>query len=364
MSIASNPSIHPQSPRIQTKPAKPVLLWGAFGAVSMIVIVITVGQWMLSPEFKPAPTGSDPISAGMQVWITALECFFSGGALLFFWLYLIKPWIKAGHITWDGLFLLACITIWYQDPIDNYFNFTFTYNAHFHNRSSWSNFIPGWQSPRGENFAEPFLFMGSFFMWVFFGASVFGCWMLDKCRAALPNLSSLGHIGLVFLVFGVLDLLIESLFTHTGIYAYVACYSLLTFWAGTPNQFPIYESTGVGAMLTAVSILRYYRDDHGHSVVERGMQHLRLPTPARRLLSFFSMVAAIQAIAFVLFYGQYQWFALKADSFAQYPSYQLLEICGKSTPYACPTGEVPMAKRGSLAVGPEDPRLSPASKRN
>lgn len=364
MSIVSKQGTPQESLRIQTPPAKPVLWWGTMGFVSMVVIVITVGQWILSPEFKPAPTGSDPISAGMQAWIITLECFFTGGALLFFWLYLIRPWIKAGHITWDGLFLLACITIWYQDPIDNYFNFTFTYNAHFHNRSSWANFIPGWQSPRGENFAEPFLFMGSFFMWVFFGASVLGCWMLGKIRRQLPNLSGLSHIAIVFAVFAVLDFLIESLFTHTGIYAYVACYSPLTIWAGTPNQFPLYESTGVGAMLTAVTALRYYRDDHGYSLVEKGMHQLRLPKTGQRLLSFFCMVAAIQAIAFVLFYGQYQWFALKADSFAQYPSYQLLEICGKGTPYACPTSEVPMPKRGSLAIGPDDARLSAASKRN
>lgn len=188
--------------------------------------------------------------------------------------------------------------------------------------------------------------------------------MLDRLRARLPRLSGLSHVGLVFLVFAVLDLLIEGLFTHTGIYAYVACYSPLTLWAGTPRQFPLYESTGVGAMLTAVTVLRYYRDDHGHSFVEKGMQHLRVPPPVKTLLSFFSMVAAIQAIALVLFYGQYQWFALKADSFAQYPSYQLLEICGKGTPYACPTQEVPMAKKGSIAIAPDDPRLSAASRRN
>jgi hypothetical protein len=72
----------------------------------------------------------------------------------------------------------------------------------------------------------------------------------------------------------------------------------------------------------------------------------------------------MQVFAFVGFYGQYQWFALKADSFAKYPSYQLLEICGKGTPYACPTREVPMAKRGSVAISPDDPRLSAESKRN
>jgi hypothetical protein len=356
--------VRQEAQRIAAKPAKPVLLWAAFGAISMAVIAVTVGQWILSPEFRPAPTGSDPLPAGIHIWIIVLQAFFTSGAVVMWWAFLIRPWMKTGHITWDGLFLLACATVWYQDPIDNYFNFTFTYNAYFQNMSSWANFIPGWQSPRAENFAEPYLFMGSFFMWVFFGAAVVGCWLMNQFKNWFPGLSSLGHIGIIFLIFFGFDFVMESIFTHTGIFAYVAVYSPLSLWAGTPDQFPIYESTGIGALLTGIILLRYYRDDYGLSFVEKGMQHLALPKPAQRLVSFLAMVAAIQVFAFVLFYGQYQWFALKANSFAKYPSYQLLEICGRGTPYACPTAEVPMAKIGSLAIAPDDARLSPQSKLN
>jgi Spirocyclase AveC-like len=364
MSITTNQGVRQEPARITAKPAKPVLWWATFGTVVLVVMVVTVGQWMLSSEFRPAPTGSDAMPAGMQAWINALEIFFTSGMLIMWWVFLIKPWIKAGHITWDGLFLLACTSIWYQDPIDNYFNFTFTYNAHFHNMSSWSNFIPGWQSPRAENFAEPYFFMGSFFMWVFFGISIIGCWLLNKLKLWLPNLSSFVHIIIACGIFCALDFLMESLFTHTGIFAYVAVYSPLSFWAGTAQQFPLYESTGIGVLSTAVILMRYYRDDQGQSFAEKGVQQLSIPQPAKRLLSFLAMVGAIQVLTFVCFYGQYQWFALKADSFAKYPSYQILEICGKGTPYACPTREVPMAKRGSVAISPDDPRLSPESRRN
>ncbi len=321
--------------RIATKPARPVLWMAAFGAVVMAVIVVSVAQWVLSPEFTPAPSGPDPMPPGMSSWIMALQVFFTCGALVMWWAFLIRPWIRAGHITWDGIFLLACCTIWYQDPIDNYFNFTFTYNGHFLNMSSWSDFIPGWQSPFGKNFAEPYLFMGSFFMWMFFAISVIGCWLLTQFKRWLPGISIIGHFAILFLIIALFDFVMESLFTHTGIFAYVAVYKPLSLWAGTADQFPLYESTGIAAVATGLVILRYFRDDHGQSFAEKGVQKLSAPPPAKRFLSFLALVGAIQIIVLVGFQGDYQWFALKANSFAKYPSYQLLDICGQGTPYPC-----------------------------
>lgn len=363
MSIAMNQGRQGAS-SIAGKPTKPVLWWATLGAVMTVVMAVTVAQWLFSAQFTSAPVGPDPLPSGIATWIKALEYTSFAIVLAVVWRYLLKPWIKTGSITWDGIFILAIFTLYYQDPIDNYFNFTFTYNAHFHNMSSWAPNIPGWVSPRAENFAEPYLLMGSMFVWLFFLISLLACWLLNRFKQWLPNLSTVGHIAIIFLLIGLFDFLMESLFTHTQIFAYVAVYSPLSFWAGTPQQFPLYESTGIAAVGTGIALVRYFRDDRGHSIFERGIEHLRLPSPAKKLVSFFALVAGLQLIVFIGFYGQYQWFALKADSFAKYPSYQLMEICGKGTPYACPTSEVPMAKRGSIAIAPDDPRLSADSKKN
>lgn len=350
--------------RVGSAPSRPVLWWSALGAVMLAVIAWSILQWIMGPNFQPAPTGNDPLPAGIGIWIRTLEAISTTAAVLMAWFYAIRPWIKTGRLPWDALFMLACFGMYYQDPIDNYFNFTFTYNAHFTNYSSWAPFIPGWVSPRSENFAEPVLLIGSLFMWLFLGISVLGCWLLNRFKVWLPNAGFIVHVGILFLLVAIFDFVMESIFTHTQIFAYVAVYSPLSLWAGTPYQFPIYESTGVSALATGCALVRYFRNDRGESWFERGVESLAVPGPAKRLLSFLSLFGGLQLMIFVLFFGQYQWFALKADSFAKYPSYQLLEICGQGTPYACPTAEVPMPKRESLAIPPDDPRLSPASRRN
>jgi hypothetical protein len=205
--------------------------------------------------------------------------------------------------------------------------------------ASWSNFMPGWQSARDENFAEPLLFMGSFFMWVFFAISVNGCWLLRKFETWLPDLHMIGRFLIVFVLVALIDFAMESLFTHTGIFAYVAVYQQLSLWAGTAAQFPLYESTGIAAVATGLTILRYFRDDQGQSFVEKGVQEFTVPAPVRRFLSFLALVGAIQLIVLVGFEGDYQRFAINANSVAKYPTYQLLDICGKGTLYACPANE-------------------------
>jgi hypothetical protein len=69
-------------------------------------------------------------------------------------------------------------------------------------------------------------------------------------------------------------------------------------------------------------------------------------------------------MTFIVFFLPYTWFALKADSFPKLPSYLLTEICGRGTPYACPSREVPIPSRRSLAIAPDDPRLSAEARRN
>src|SRR3546814_16200910 len=84
---------------------------------------------------------------------------------------------------WDGMLMLALLTMWIQDPMCNYFNFTFMYNAHFVNMGSWSSFLPGWQSPRGSNLPEPIFLMGGIYLWWTTINVLAFAWSLKKLRA-------------------------------------------------------------------------------------------------------------------------------------------------------------------------------------
>ena len=350
--------------KIQSHTGSPVLWWASVGLVVLVSIIAAYGQWILGPHFKPAPTGADPIPSDTLILIRSLEVILPLLMVFFYWKYLIKPWREAGHITWDGIFLLACATIWFQDPIDNYFNFTFAYNAHFFNMQSWAIYIPGWESPRQEHFAEPVFFMGAMFMWLFFGAAIFGCLFLNNAKRWWPNMGMPTQFFLLFLCFFAADLIAEVFLVRTTLFGYPGTYHALSLWAGTPYQFPLYEPTGIASVCIAMTAIRYYRDDKGQSFMEKGLDRLNLKRRTKGLLTFLSLLAGIHIFTWITFFLPYTWFALKADSFPEMPSYLLMEICGEGTPYACPSREVPIPSRESLAVPPDDMRLSPDARKN
>ncbi|HTC81689.1 MAG TPA: spirocyclase AveC family protein, partial [Acidimicrobiia bacterium] len=103
--------------------------------------------------------------------------------------------------------------------------------------------------------------------------------------------------------------------------------------------------------------LRWFRDDRGLSVAERGAERLRLSGPPRTALRFLAVTGFIHVWFIVGYFVPYNFFALKADTFPPMPSFLRAGICGQGTDYACPSGAVPIPHGRSLHVAPDDPRL-------
>ncbi|MFT5211641.1 MAG: hypothetical protein ACI9CE_003382 [Flavobacterium sp.] len=350
---------------VKGAPAMPVKLWASIGIVVIGVIINSLWMWVTSDHFKPSPVGIDPLPTVSYWLIRAIEVVSTLGGLLLIWHCIIKPWRREGELSWDGMLCIVAFSLWIQDPMDNYFNFGFSYNAHFINLSSWTTYLPGWESPRMENFPEPLFLMGGMYIIFLCGFVLLGCQILNKSKTSwFPNSSILVHIMVVFAIFFMVDLIVESIFCRYELFAYGGTYHPLTLWAGEYYQFPLYESMCVGGIVTTLTVLRYFKDDFGFSFAEKGIQHTKLGKKGKKLVAFLSILGFAHTAMFVVFFFPFNWFTMKADSYPQTSSYIRFEVCGKGTPYACPSREVPVPSKTSLAIGPEDPRLSNEAKRN
>ena len=65
------------------------------------------------------------------------------------------------------------------------------------------------------------------------------------------------------------------IFLPIGFYVYPGAIRAVSFNAGTYYQWPIYEGLMWGGVLTAFCCLRYFTDDRGRTIVERGLDHVR-----------------------------------------------------------------------------------------
>jgi hypothetical protein len=342
----------------------PVKFFFGLGLVILAVFTNTIVQWILSDDFKPAPVGTDEIPKLTLILVRNTEAFFAIVSVYFLWRLLFKPWIRDKRISWDGMIMLALLTMWVQDPMCNYFNFTFSYNAYFINMGSWTMHLPGWQSPRQGNLPEPIFMMGGVYLWWTTLNVIAFSWALRRMRVWLPQLSTMGHIPIAFFVVCVLDWILEIPCVWLGIFAYPGAPAWATWWAGEPHQFPIYETVFMNFNYMSIGLLRFYRDDKGESWAERGISEFKFSERTKSFMRWVALVGYCNLSYFIVYFMPYNWMAMQADTFPAYPSYMRYEICGQGTPYACPSREVPIPSRHSLAIPPDDPRLSDEARRN
>lgn len=82
---------------------------------------------------------------------TAIVTFLILEWIAFAWFgfrWVVRPLVRERRLSFDGM-LFVCWSAWYWfwDPFGNYLSITYSYNAWIPNTGSWTNDIPGWNTP-------------------------------------------------------------------------------------------------------------------------------------------------------------------------------------------------------------------------
>jgi hypothetical protein len=148
-----------------------------------------------------------------------------------------------------------------------------------------------------------------------------------------------------------MDFVMEGLiFLPIGFYVYPGAIRAVSINAGTYYQWPIYEGLMWGGVLTAFCCLRYFTDDRGRTVVERGLENVRGGFAKVQLTRFLAIFAAVSACFFFLYNLPAQWVAMHADPWpadVQQRSYLNGGICGDGTDHPCPNPVLPVPTKRS-----------------
>jgi hypothetical protein len=324
----------PKAPPIERR-VRPDRWFSAIGAMSILMAVYLVVAWVASGEFKRTPTGRDPVSAATKAWawgwqVASIVLFLACVA------YVVRRSRREGRLTFDALILIAwTIVIWLDPATTNFFRTQMLYNSYLVNFGSWAPQMPGWLSPNAHLFPEPLIAWGGLYGVTSLGATVIGCNAMRLGKRRWPELGKVGTVLCGLAAIAITDLLLEIFFIRTGLYAYGGAIRSLSLWGGHRYQFPLYESLIFGATWTASAALRYFRDDRGLSIVERGIVETTPPArlkTARRVLAVTGFVTVIYVVYSLVF----SLTALWGDPFPTgYPSYMINGMCGAPTPYQC-----------------------------
>ncbi|MEX2195953.1 MAG: spirocyclase AveC family protein [Thermoleophilaceae bacterium] len=339
----------------------PVKWWAAVGASFLALIVYLVVAWIASGDAKRTPTGADPVPRWMHmVGIVAQIAAPAIAVGVLYW-FVIRPLRRKGRISFDGLLALATATVYWQDPLAMYTQPYAAYNADLVNLGSWAMHIPGWQAPNMDRFAEPLLFAPPVFLCIFLIGSIQANVLMRRVKGRWP---STGNVGLIALCFGFMALSVliyEGLFVRLGLYHYGGVPGPKLF-GGSHYQYPMVEVPLMAAPWTAFACLRYFRDEKGHSVVERGIDRLRTGAKRKTGLRFLAVTGICNVIFLIGYNIPAQWIGTHANWIDDVVerSYFTNGICGPGTAYACPGPGVPIARPDSAHLDPDRRLVSPS----
>ncbi|HWI42364.1 MAG TPA: spirocyclase AveC family protein [Nocardioides sp.] len=347
---------------------KPVHIWAVIGALFLALEVYVWIKWVSGPYFTEVPSGPDDPPMYMKVPLVANAVLVWVGLPVGIWFIVIRPWLRERRITLDAMLFAGTGLMFFQDPLLNYFNTWCTYNTWLFNRGAWTSEIPGWVSPEepGLQVPEPILTNAPGYAIGVLMLTIAGCAIMRLIKRRWPGITNMRLILVTYAIAFVFDFVMEALvLLPTGLYTYPGAIRELSFNAGTYYQWPIYEGFLWGGVQTALCCLRYFTDDRGRTVVERGLDRVKAGFAQTQLARFLAITGAC-SMCFLVFYNvPVQWFGMHADPWPKDHtdrSYFTGGICGQDSragDVPCPDPKLPIPTKRSGYVNTDGQLVMP-----
>lgn len=341
----------------QPRNIRPILWWAALGAAFFAFAAYLVISWVAAGEPHRVQPGPTPLPVAMRIALTIQQWGLFGGMLALIWFKTIRPRLRTGSFTFDGMMVLSFAILWWSDPLYNYFTPGFNYNAYFFNLGSWIGHVPGWMSPNPTEIPQPLLWLPGVYTCAFFLMALATGTIMRKTRERYPRFSGATLWFVAFLPMVVLGTLWEALFMVMGSHHYGSSIRAVTLNAGHYYGFPVYQGITASLLYTTWGALRFFRDDRGQSFAERGLERLRFARSSTEWIRLFAVSGAITAIFFAFYHVPN---AMLAERGAAWPqdvqkrSYFTTGVCGPGTDVACPDPRVPFPRgKSSWRIAPD-----------
>lgn len=322
--MTDNPVSRAATPTVDAEARRGgVSLWALLGVFWVLFVGQAWTRWILSDtQFGPAPIqGPDTFDGAALVVLRVIEVVSLLIAAATIWVFLVKPLIEQRRLTLDGMIVIGSLLASGIDPLINYFHYTFAWNAHALNAGSWLAFFPLHQSP--TRYAEGLAWFVPQYLYLGIGLAAIECRIILALRRRYPGIANIRSFSIAFVaIFGV-DIVLEQVFIRTRVYAFPRTWEAFTLFAGTPYQFPVYESLFVAIYAAGFTYLRMSARDSadGNPFLHRGIHRwpeiLRTPV---KLLAVIGFCAVWAALAYFI---PWSWMSVNPDSIITPPSYML-----------------------------------------
>jgi hypothetical protein len=337
--------------------AKPVKWWALVGVLCLGIFAYSWTAWIVSGNATPTDPGPTPLPHYMRVAIQVQLVLTVGLFLACVYAFLVRPWRRERRLSMDGMMFIALMTMYWQDMLSNFLRPYFLFNTYLPQRGSWFNFLPGVVLPRAQLMAQPFLWEWLLYVVYCMPPMLLANLLMRKVKERRPQMGVFGLCMVAFMTVFVADVTLEVPWLLQGLYTFPGAIRWLTLFHGHYYQFPIYEGIFAGVFVGGFACVRYFTDDRGRTIAERGIDEVRA-TPRQR--TGLRLLAISGLFNVIFFFGNNLPLGLITGLYSDsWPrdiatrSYFTNGLCGPGTEYACPGPAVPIPHRGSNHVDPD-----------
>ncbi|MGQ0623998.1 MAG: spirocyclase AveC family protein [Sporichthyaceae bacterium] len=315
----------------------------ALGVALALFEIYIILRWVTGPNFQEVPSGPSVPPTWMAVSINVAQVVCPLVLIALIYRFVIMPWRRERRIPLDGQIVIASAAISLYDPASQFFRPWFTYNSAFFNRGTAVSELPGWQSfhEPGAQTAWPILMIVPIYPLFFLGIPMLACAIMRRIRRAWPRVHWSVLVAVAYVIIFVVDAVFE------------ACVVMrMGWWEHSGWSFPFLDSyyghnalrniVFVAVTVTAVTCLRFFVNDRGETLIERGASQLGSAGGARvTVVRGFAVYAAILTITTVGYHVPVAISTLLFPDVAWHPSmvdntYLNNHLCGFDTPRSCP----------------------------
>lgn len=342
----------------------PVRAWAAIGALLLLAETFILVKWVTGPNLQRVGTGPDSPPDWMKAALNIGQVAFSVGCLACFYGFLVRPWLRERRVTIDGILCVGFFTAGMFDPLSNFSSHWFTYNSYLLNWGSPMTEIPGVTAlnTASANQALSLPLIPTGYVVVFVLCSILGSNIMRAAKHRWPSLGPMGLIAICFTCMALLDIVVEGLFfMRLGFWSYAGGH-LPLFFADTYYKYPLQVLIGSGIFFSVGPCLRYFVNDRGETLGERGLSRLAVSARRRTVLRFLAVVGTLHVSLLGLYHMPQ---AVLTNSSPAWPkdvqtrSYFTHGLCGPIVDRACPGPGVPNNRPGAPYVDYEGRLVSP-----
>ncbi|HTK60805.1 MAG TPA: spirocyclase AveC family protein [Pseudonocardia sp.] len=319
----------------------PIRLWASLGAVFLAAELFWLTRWVTSPSFTPVDSGPDLPPTWMRVTLIVGQVLFVAGALVFLYKLLWVPWRRERRVTLDGLLCIAALLASPFDMLSNYRGYWFTYNSYQLNMGSIMSALPGVAQPHGNGAGEawPIVLIPGAYVVIFVGLAIVGCRLMNAAKRRWPGIGPVRLVMLCYVATMLMYLVIDGIICMPlGFWQFGG--GFVTLLNGdTYYKYPLQEMITAGAVFTIFTCWRFFRNDRGETVAERGLNRLTGSEATRtvqRGLALYAVVMIGMVLTYHLPNGLLAAHATVWPKDVQARSYFTNNVCAEDTGRPCP----------------------------